>query len=113
MQFLVNFCNGGLIKAMTSSIFFRAAEKVKSYLHKIALSNFSIICFLLQNKLRNDTAPTFVYLFFDVGTTTRRPGCSVGNKIMLTQFRGSSQVYHPCYTRGPFRESKSPLRIKE
>ena len=61
--------------------FFQTAEKVKSYLHGIALPNFSIIHYLLQNKLRNDTPHTFVYQFFDVGSTTRCPRYGVGTKL--------------------------------
>ena len=59
----------------------------KSYLHGIALQDFCIVSSLFYKNSKQARVPIFVWLFRDVATTAKGPGCDEGTNL---RFRGSS-----------------------
>ena len=59
---------------------------LKTYDHGLVLPDFFIIRYLLQNKLKIGTLPTFVYQFLRIGATSRCPGCVVGTILRYHYF---------------------------
>ena len=69
----------------------------KSYLHGIALQDFCIVSSLFYKNSKQARVPTFVWLFRDVATTVKGPGCDEGTNL---RFRGSSADAPPCSGSG-------------
>ena len=53
----------------------------KSYLHGIALPDFYIVSPFFHKRIKQARVPTFVWLFRDVATTAKGPGCDEGTKL--------------------------------
>ena len=53
----------------------------KSYLHGIALPDFYIVSPFFYKRSKQARVPTFVWLFCDVATTVRGPGCDEGTNL--------------------------------
>ena len=53
----------------------------KSYLHGIALPDFYIVSPFFYKRTKHARVPTFVWLFRDVATTAKGPGCDEGTKL--------------------------------
>ena len=53
----------------------------KSYLHGIALPDFYIFSPFFYKISKQESVPTFVWLFSDVATTPKGPGCDEGTNL--------------------------------
>ena len=53
----------------------------KSYLHGIALPDFYIVSPFFYKRSKQARVPTFVWLFRDVATTAKGPGCAEGTNL--------------------------------
>ena len=58
----------------------------KSYLHGIALPDFYIVSPFFYKRSKQTRVPTFVWLFRDVATTAKGPGCDEGTNLRLRDF---------------------------
>ena len=71
---------------MTFPIKFGSTEEAETYSHGTTLPDFPIISSSWYNKIKIKMTPTFVCLFYDVGTTPLCHGCGVGTKFRLHNF---------------------------
>ena len=53
----------------------------KSYLHRIALPDFYIVSSFFYKRSKQARVPTFVWLFRNVATTAKGPGCEEGTNL--------------------------------
>ena len=53
----------------------------KSYLHGIALPDFYIFSPFFYKRSKQARVPTFIWLFSDVATTAKGPGCDEGTNL--------------------------------
>ena len=58
----------------------------KSYLHGIALPDFYIVSPFFYKRSKQARVPTFVWLFRDVATTAKGPGCDEGTNLRSRDF---------------------------
>ena len=58
----------------------------KSYLHGIALPDFNMVSPFFYKRSKQARVPTFVWLFRDVATTAKGPGCDEGTNLRLRDF---------------------------
>ena len=58
----------------------------KSYLHGIALPDFYIVSPFFNKRSKQVRVPTFVWLFRDVATTAKGPGCDEGTNLRWRDF---------------------------
>ena len=58
----------------------------KSYLHGIALPDFYIVSPFFYKRSKQTRVPTFVWLFHDVATTAKGPGCDEGTNLRRRDF---------------------------
>ena len=59
----------------------RSVYRGKSYLHGIALPDFYIVSPFFYKRSKQARVPTFVWLFRDVATATKGPGCDEGTNL--------------------------------
>ena len=57
-----------------------------SYLHGIALPDFYIVSPFIYIRSKQARVPTFVWLFRDVATTAKGPGCDEGTNLRWRDF---------------------------
>ena len=58
----------------------------KSYLHGIALPDCFIVSPFFYKRSKQARVPTFVWLFRDVATTAKGPGCDEGTNLRIRDF---------------------------
>ena len=58
----------------------------KSYLHGIALPDFYIVSSFFYKRSKQARVPTFVWLFRDVATSAKGPGCDEGTNLRWRDF---------------------------